>query len=203
MKPPSKPPSKPGRAAGFLLLELLVALALTGIVTLLLVGGVRLASLGLDRVTYQADRVEQRRNVAELLRRALESASVLPVVANRASFVGTAANVSFVTLVEDRGPGLYRIDLGVAARGGQRALVLSRSLLSSPGAERTERSVLAWPLRDFSIAYYGATAPNQEAAWHTEWQAINYPPSLVRITIDTGDRRPNPPIVVRLWSGAG
>ena len=78
------------RPDGFTLVELLIALALTGIVSLLMLSGTRFAALGLDRVAAQADRLEARRNLDELLRREL-SAAVASPLARRAALGGRAA----------------------------------------------------------------------------------------------------------------
>ncbi|MBV9863382.1 MAG: hypothetical protein JO267_14685 [Alphaproteobacteria bacterium] len=192
----------PGQS-GFLLLELLVALALAGLVGLLLVNGVRLAALGLDRLSAHADRLEDRRAVEDLLRRLLAEAVPLPVVADQRSFIGRPASLRFVTLAGDAGPGLYRIDLDLEARGGERDLVLTRRLADPSAQPGLQRSVLLHRVASFGLAYYGAMAPNEAPAWHEAWDSMSYPPSLVRVTAESDDGLSRPPLVVRLRGVTG
>ena len=64
------------RQRAFTLIEVLVALALVGLVSLLMLHGIGFAARGLDRLSHHADRLDERRNLEMLLRRAF--ASVVP-----------------------------------------------------------------------------------------------------------------------------
>jgi type II secretory pathway pseudopilin PulG len=194
--------SKHCRAGGFLLLELLVALALSAIVTLLLLNGVRISSIGLDRLSHRADQLEQRRSLEELLRRAFASVAPLPVTVDGPPFDGQKSRVSFLSLFEDSGPGLYRVDLAVEMRRGKRQLVLTRRPVAAAGTP-PERSILARHVGFFRLAYFGSIAPSEGPAWHDKWRAASVPPHLVRITVDLGDGLARPPIVIRVWGVAG
>ena len=67
---------------GFTLVELLIALALTGIVSLLLLSTTRLAALGFDRASAQAERLEAHRALEDLLRRELSATIASPLLPN-------------------------------------------------------------------------------------------------------------------------
>lgn len=192
-----------GRAGGFLLVELLVALALTAIVSLLLLSGIHIASRGLDRLSYGAERLEERRSLEELLRRALASVAPLPVTVDGPPFVGQKTSLSFLSLFEDSGPGLYRVDIAVETQGSERWLVLNRRYAGDAAGTRPQRSVLARHVGEFRLAYFGVSAPSADPAWHDEWPAAIVPPRLVRVRVDLGDGLARPPIVIRVWGVAG
>jgi general secretion pathway protein J len=188
---------------GFTLVEVLVALALSGLVALLLFDGLRIATMGLDRLSDRAQRLEARRSLEELLRRQVGSAFTAALGPNEPALIGHAADMQFLTLGEDAGAGLYRVQLGFETAGGERQLVLTRRIIGVAGDKGLERSVLDRRLRSFRIAYYGAPTPNDEPQWHDRWEGPRFPPRLVRITIDTGDGLDRPPITIRLWTAPG
>src|SRR5258708_7890410 len=64
-----------GSTAGFTLIELVVALALAGVISLLLLQGINLATTGLDRLSRKAEQLAERRRVDTVLRHALAAAS--------------------------------------------------------------------------------------------------------------------------------
>jgi general secretion pathway protein J len=187
------------RTAGFTLIELLVALAVAGLVSLLLVHGIGLAAFGFERLSRGAARLDENRGVDQVLRRTLGSAAAIPGIDAGIGFAGGAARVAFLSLVADTGPGLYRIELGLDPGGGESRLVLTRRH-AGPGAEaRIERSVLARGVRTFRIAYYGAATLNEDPSWHDRWSGLGYLPKLIRIELETGDGTVRPPLIVRMW----
>src|SRR5690348_13488672 len=107
------PPDRSDPAAGFMLLELLVALALVGMLSLLMLHGVGLAAHGLDRLSHQAERLDERRSLEILMRHALGSAVPIPAFDGEPGFIGHPTSVTFLSVVEDGGPGLYRIKLAL------------------------------------------------------------------------------------------
>jgi general secretion pathway protein J len=181
---------------GFTLVELLIALALTGLVTLLLLSATRMAALGINRVSAQAERLEARRTLEEMLRRALSSAVASPLLPSAPPLVGGPEKLEFLSLAEDSGAGLYRVSLAVE----RSALVLRRSRDGASGESAPERTLLAPRLASLAIAYFGAPAANAEPHWQERWEGSRRLPKLVRITLDTGDGIAWPPLVVRLWT---
>jgi general secretion pathway protein J len=187
------------RPHGFTLVELLIALALTGLVSLLVLSGTRFAALGLDRVAAQADTLEARNNLEALLRREISEAVASPLAPNAPPFAGGPQSLEFLSLAEDSGAGLYRVDLAVEGTGGTRALVLSRRRVGADSAA-ADRVTLAARPADFRLEYFGATPSDAEPQWHDRWEGLRYPPRLVRITLDTGDGLARPALIVRLWT---
>ena len=188
------------RAAGFTLVELAVALALAGLVSVILLYGVRVSALGLDRLSRHAEQVDDRRSIEALIRRAFASVAAIPVYQGAPSFVGGPTGVKFLSLGEDGGPGLYRVEIGLDANRRDRPLILSRRLANPSASARQQLSVLARDVAVFQIVYFGAVSPNDEPVWQARWEGLGYPPKLVRITLSGADGQIRPPIVVRLWN---
>jgi prepilin-type N-terminal cleavage/methylation domain-containing protein len=188
------------KAAGFTLVELTVALALAGLVSVILLYGVRVSALGLDRVSRHAEQVDDRRSIEALIRRAFASVAAIPVYDGAPSFVGGPTGVKFLSLAEDAGTGLYRVEIRLDVSRGDRPLILSRRLANPSGSARLQQSVLLRDLAVFQISYFGALSPNEDPAWQPRWEGLGYPPKLVRITFSGADGQIRAPIVVRLWN---
>jgi general secretion pathway protein J len=185
---------------GFTLVEVLIALALTGLVAVLMLSGMQLAGRGLDRIADRAERLESRRSVEDLLRREIAGAVASPLAPDRPALVGAAQSVEFLTLAEDGGAGLYRVDLGIETEGARRMLVLTRRLADAGADRKAQRTVLVPALRDLRIAYFGQIAGEDAPRWQERWDGSRLPPALVRIALDAGDGVTRPPLVVRLWA---
>jgi prepilin-type N-terminal cleavage/methylation domain-containing protein len=188
------------REAGFTLIELVVALGLSAFVSVILLHGIRLATAGFEHHTRQAERLDTRQSLDQLLRRMLGSAALVPRSAG-GEFVGRADAVAFYAVAEDSGPGLYRITLAVDRTRPERPLVLRRQLVDSAGDPRgAASSILASKVRQFRLTYFGADEPNAEPSWHDRWQSLSTLPLLVRVMLDAEGEPKRPPIIVRLWS---
>lgn len=188
------------RVAGFTLVELAVALALAGLVSVLLLYGVRVSALGLDRLSRHAEQVDDRRSIEALIRRAFASVAAIPVYEGAPSFLGGPTGVKFLSLAEDGGAGLYRVEIALDLTRRDRPLILSRRLANPSGAAQPQQSVLLRNVAVFQIAYFGAVSPNDDPAWQVRWDGLGYPPKLVRITFSGADGQIRAPIVVRLWN---
>jgi prepilin-type N-terminal cleavage/methylation domain-containing protein len=189
------------REAGFTLLEVLVALALSALVSLILLDGIRLAVAGLDRHSRQAERLDARQSLDEILRRTLGSAALIPRSAGGV-FDGRADALEFLGTAEDSGPGLYRISLAVDRARDGRPLVLRRQLAVAAGNPHAAASILAVKIRQFRLAYFGADGASADPTWHDSWQSLGVLPLMVRVTVDSDGEPTRPALVVRLW-GAG
>jgi general secretion pathway protein J len=184
--------------AGFTLIEVIVGLAVAGLVSLIMMHGIGLAALGLDRLSQNAERLDERRGLEMLMRRALGTAITTPAADGEPGFVGQTTSVSFLSVVEDGGPGLYRIKLAFDITRPAGAVTLTRRLAVPSAAPRRDESVLVRRARRFDIAYFGATSPAEKPTWHREWTGIAYMPQLVRIILETDDGRQQPPVILRL-----
>jgi prepilin-type N-terminal cleavage/methylation domain-containing protein len=188
---------KRGGDSGFTLVEVLAALALAGVVSLILLHGIRMAVAGLDRLSSTAESLDQRRSLETALHRVLGSAVLLPL--RDGGFDGKSDRIAFLTVAEDAGPGLYAVEIAVDSARADRPLVMSRRLARPPTAASRSESVLAHGVRRFRVDYFGAAVPGEEPVWTETWQGLGHLPRLVRITIDSGAAPPAPSILVRLW----
>jgi general secretion pathway protein J len=187
------------RDAGFTLVEVLVALALSALVGVILLNGIRLAATGLDRHTVQADRLDRRQSADEILRRTLGSAALIDRTRG-GEFIGQPDNVEFLGVAEDAGPGLYRITLAVDRARVDRPLILRRRLAVRAGDPHAATSILAANVHAFHLAYFGADGADAEPAWHDRWESRSVLPLIVRLTLDSDGEPPRPPLVIRLWN---
>jgi general secretion pathway protein J len=201
-------PGRADRSAGFTLVEVMVALALAGLVSLIMMHGLGLTARGLDRLSQHAERLDERRSLEMLMRRALGTAIVIPVGAipggvisggaGEPDFAGHPTSVTFLSVVEDGGPGLYRVKLALDTNRSVPTVTLSRRLAASSAVQRSDESVLVHHVRRLDIGYFGAASPTAEASWRRDWIGIAYLPQLVRIVLEADDGREQPPIVLRL-----
>jgi general secretion pathway protein J len=122
------------RVDGFTLVELLIALALIGIITLLLFSGLRLGSRSWETVEKVTNRVADVRVARQFVERSLLQSRRERVVFDgieRTVFAGDAQTLEWVApLSEHVGiPGLYILRLGLEETDAEPRLVLTRWLL--------------------------------------------------------------------------
>lgn len=119
---------------GFTLVELLIALAMIGLITLLLFSGLRLGSRAWDAVENVSSQTDELRLAHGFLARALSQARSLSVIVDAESipvFGGDGTTLEFAApLSEHVGvAGLYVLRLTLERRGSGQALILNRWLL--------------------------------------------------------------------------
>jgi len=123
-----------GQPNGFTLIELIIALALVSLITLLLFSGLRLGSRAWDGVDRVAERNAELRSARGFLDRTLSQTRDLVLrydAQDHQVFAGDATSLEFVApLSEHVGiPGLYVLRLGLEGEGKDVRLVLTRWLL--------------------------------------------------------------------------
>jgi general secretion pathway protein J len=120
---------------GFTLIELIIAIALVSLITLLLYSGLRLGTSTWERVETRADATSQLRVARNFLERALLQARPVQVsieAQRRFVFAGDTQSLELAApLSEYVGiPGLYILRLTLANNGKHHQLVLTRWLLN-------------------------------------------------------------------------
>jgi general secretion pathway protein J len=156
-------------AGGFTLIELIIALALVALITVLLFSGLRLGSRSWDGVDRVAERNAELRSARGFLNGALMQARDLVVRfadEDRQVFAGNASSLEFVApLSEHVGvPGLYVLRLALEGRGKDSRLVLTRWLLH-PDVLAGNAETPEWkPLDPASPGISGDPAREQDLA---------------------------------------
>ena len=182
-------------ARGFTLVELLVAMALAGLVLLALFGGMAIAVRGVAQLASGSERVDERRQLALWLRREIEVA--LPPDRGglvRLPFVGEAAALRFLT-IDAAGATEVSLALEAAYDGTSGRLVLARRPLDGGLPARV---VLARDLASLRFSYWGRHAEAEDARWADSWSDPREVPVLVRVAITRPGAEEALPIVVRL-----
>lgn len=168
---------------GFTLLELLVALSVFAVLSLLLFEGLRFAGRVWDISVGGAPRTEDIASVQRFLRGRLEQ--VYPGTVNGrlelVAFRGTSDEISFnaPSLAIGSG-GFNRYWLGTIAADGSKALVLKWLPTQADSSAEWESEVLLPHVAGLSISYRSATNADQ---WVPEWAGSGGVPALVRIDL--------------------
>lgn len=205
----SMAPGGRGREAGFTLMELLVAMALLGLLSLALFSGIRLGARSWDTGTRRMEQLNDVEVAQSLLRRQLGTARGLTLFdaddRNGSSFVGAPDSLFFAApLPAHRGiGGPYGFALRIVRRPGGRDLVLAWRLHRpeqepSVTGEFEEETVLLSDVADVAFEYYGAPERNREPDWFERWNGADGMPLLVRVEVEfpAGDGRSWPMLTV-------
>lgn len=172
---------------GFTLVELLVALALAGLLFAAMAGMVRTAARSWDGAARATERAEALIRLDRTLRRQLSAsvpAGALGTVAGRPPlFFGAQDGFGWVarTPSEAAGPGLFgqRVRLD-----GDKGLILESWPLDRP--TRVSTAPLGPADTKVAFAYFGALTPGVAPDWKGRWPAGPIPPRLVRLRYRSG-----------------
>jgi general secretion pathway protein J len=177
---------------GFSLLEVLVALTLTGVVLVVLFGGIGLGFRGLGSVERSAAELDVRRATGVVLRRELAAAT------STVLFTGAPSAMSFVTL--EGGP--QRVWL---ALGEDSTLSLTRQRIEAGMPAGLDRTELAGNVEAFRLRYFGAMRYGDAPRWQDRWEGTRLLPQRVSLELRlAGDRgRLWPDEIMTLWAGGG
>ena len=180
---------------GFTLLELLVAVTLLAMLSVMMYGGLSFGARIWERSGQTSQRQSQVQIVQGLLRR--EIAQIEAAVAGTRfgdaglAFLGGPESLTFV------GPmpsylglgGDYLIRVETDGFGGSKSLVFDWELFrpDQSGLEFTdtaEREVLLQGIEGIQFAYFGASGRSEVAEWHERWEDEIELPQLVRLRVD-------------------
>ena len=189
-------------ARGLTLLELLVALALLGTITVATTAALRTGQVGGARVDARAEALNDMRLAQTFLRRHLETARPVRWRQGRrdqVAFEGDGSAVDFVAFMPawPAAGGLYLARLEGTAAG----LVMIRRPTAGettgfdPGAE-AERIVLAPAVTAIGFSYFGHQDGDDGARWHDRWQGQTDLPQLLRMAFQGTGAVPWPDLIV-------
>lgn len=207
-------------AAGFTLVELLVALVLLAFISTMLVGTLRFARNAWDKGDAATERIQRTDMAMALLRRELEQAFPLSVPGvdqpRAVAFAGSETGVLFLAppAAALAMGGLQLTWLTIERQGDSAQLVLrwrGYDRYSEPwppelndGRGMAELVLGAAP-SGAAFSYFGPdAAPNSTPRWHRAWGDATALPSLVRLSFGGGDDAiPSLLVAPRLGSAAG
>ena len=183
------------RRTGMTLVELLIAIALTGIILVIIFTALRTGADSWDAVESRTAVSHRMRLVHGLLRRQL--AEVRPVSGRRRqapALSGDDRRLSYRAPLTVHGApgGFYRMQL---SRRKQQ-LVLDWRQDVEHGGERGS-VVLATGVESLSLDYYGARKRDRPPRWQPRWSEKQRLPQLVRLRLRV-DGQAWPPLVARL-----
>jgi general secretion pathway protein J len=163
-------------SAGFTLIELLIALAMVGLITLLLFSALRIGTRAWDSVDLVSERTGALRLTRDFLQQALTQARGVTLIFDGNPvwvFGGDRERIEFVTPLAERVglPGLYILRLALEDTGESNDLILTRWLIHpevlegmddvpawEPLVETTGPGPTSTPLdRDLAAGAYGRT----------------------------------------------
>ncbi len=190
----------PAARSGFTLVEMLVGLALLGLMTLLLFGALRFSIRSWDRAEIKTLQVVDLRIVEAVLRREIAKAFPLRIGQaneNKIAFEGDSRQVHFVTALPAHlsggGQSLVALELAedrTEARQNPpgKALVLKHVIPDGEtrdfsALDNSDRSVLLKGLEDVEFAFLGQDSDQTEASWRNQWTSSARTPALLRIKL--------------------
>jgi general secretion pathway protein J len=193
-------------AAGFTLVELLVAVTLVAVLTVALFGGLRFATRSTDAVSRRIDHTAQLALAYEFMERELSDAQALPASSGApdspVDFDGEPDGLSFVALPpgELGLGGFHWLHLALDGTGpSQRLSVSWDALARGPEAAPISAplpSILLDGVKSVAFAYFGVQDPNRPLAWADRWTERRALPQLIRMRVTLADGTRAPDLVV-------
>lgn len=190
--------------AGFTLLELLVTLALLGLLAVLLSGGLRFGIRAWERSSAHAAGTDQTSLAQRLLRRELSRAYPYLVTGDQMpphiDFTGSpeAVNVLAPVPLALAAGGRARVSFRVASDGDGRKLVMTAQPELADDDQPPATDVLLANLSSLEFSYFGRLGGDSEPRWHDAWKDQIALPRLIRVraAFPAGDPRHWPDLIV-------
>lgn len=188
------------RAAGFTLLELLIAMAILAALAGLMAGSLSFGATVWSKSDAVAERTEQSIIAQRFLRRMLGEAQPLVHADTRRdrllAFDGRRAELKFVTgsLSHAAIGGPYLVYVHLIGSGSDKSLAISWRELAPDledfdTSKDQETSVLMNGVSDLEITYFGKLTSGDDRQWQSSWENRKQLPLLVRIKLQFD--RPN------------
>ncbi|HTQ15200.1 MAG TPA: prepilin-type N-terminal cleavage/methylation domain-containing protein [Rhizomicrobium sp.] len=179
------------RESGFTLLELLVAMTLLALLSLVLFGGFRFGTRAWDRAEDSTARGNEIRraqdDIGTALTRAYPEMDLSDPRNPHIFFSGEMRAVTF--LAPDRArPG--SLDVTTLSRQGDAlVMTLTPELARNPAAQTVRRKLLDH-VTGFELGYFGAARPGDPPRWNASWHDRGRLPRLIRIRAALDKARP-------------
>ena len=158
--------------AGFTLIELIVGLAVLGLVTAVIGAALNLGIVGTDRTAERLSDARSLRTLELIFSETFTQARPFTITDTRAPFVRFTGTSLSVDVVADSpvGPVSHRF---VLSKDGRLTLT----------AGRTPEQTLSNALQGANFSFWGAKTPGARPAWFTDWRDAAQLPTLVRLSL--------------------
>ncbi|MGH7036278.1 MAG: type II secretion system protein GspJ [Stellaceae bacterium] len=191
---------------GFTLLELLVAISLVAVLSVLLFGGLRIGLRSADAVNRRVDHSAQIALAYDFMQAELADARPLPTqpgtLRSPIAFTGEPDRLSFVAVPPDHVAlgGFQLLRVALQGQGQVRRLVVSWKQIKREAAAAEPAmlrpSILLDGVRSVEFAYFGVADRNRPPQWLDHWTGRATLPQLVRLRIAMADHRRVPDLIV-------
>ena len=201
------------KAAGFTLVEIMVAMVLLSITMLLLYSGLSFALRSWDAGDVNGRRTADRRLGENFLRR--ELSELFPMrfkdaTQLKVAFEGGANRIRFVSSrapgVQAGGISLVGIEIEEDREKHTKDLVMYRAMPDDEAKDfgpldRGERHLLLGGVEQVTFGYFGAENEFAEPKWQDTWDIAGRIPEMVRVRMQGKDGAALPELVVRVVLG--
>ena len=202
--------STKSRAAGFTMIELVLAMALLGAMMVLLYSGLAFALRSWDAGEANGRRIADRRIGENFLRR--EMAELFPMrfkdpMSVKVAFEGGAQKLRFVSSrpagITQGGLSLVGVEVETGANPREHHLVMRRAMPDDEAKDfgpldRAERTVLIEGVDSVQFSYFGTENDFTDPRWYDTWPYAERIPRLVRIRIKAPDATLMAEMVMRI-----
>ena len=180
-----------GRTAGFTLLELMVSIAIIGIIILIITGAMRLGFRSVNAGERKIESLERIRSSLALIGYQIQSAMPLIITDNdtkKYSFTGEKTSLQFPTNYSIWGgeKGYVTVTYSIDSDNrGKKTLYASESMIGLSGAGETK---LLEAFDDISFEYFYKDPTMEEGEWVEQWTDENSMPEKIRVRLLYGAR---------------
>jgi general secretion pathway protein J len=191
---------------GFTLLELLIAITLLAMLSVMLMGGLRLGTRVWERSAAVGERVDDLRIAGDFLQASLGAAYPLLDLTDPTNpvlrFSGERDGLRYLAPMPEAlgAAGMAQVDLRLVrgADGAGNLVIDVRHELAFADAAPLPTSLLLEGVQSVEIGYYGAEERGQKVEWRDAWHSKTWLPQLIRIrvTFPVGDERAWPELMV-------
>lgn len=194
----------PHNQAGFTLLELMIALAILGLLSIMLFGGLRFGLRAWERESAHANAVSDIGIAQGFLRRSIANAYPIFQLDSEGKrlnpFMGGSSQLRFLAPAPASvgGGGRERFLIGTKTEGARTDLVVWSQPELAIDLNKQAKTILVPGIRALSIGYFGREGDDEAAQWHDSWEDASHLPQLVRLGVDfaSDDFRSWPDLVI-------
>lgn len=184
---PATLPRRRGHNAGFTLLQILVVIAVVGLLTVLLSQGVRFGLVSWGRQLHDDDRKSELATVDHVLRELIGGMDPGGPPGDQVQIAGDVKSLRFTAKLPEaaqRRTRVRRANILIAMDDSNRLTLSYQPYFPSPigPAVPARQSILLDGVEDLSISYWQPPGAGQSGAWRTMWNARE-PPGLIRFRL--------------------